>query len=401
MREHGMSGSGQQPGLLDTFRMETNLPGLLTLLAEHLYSNKDVFIRELIQNAHDAIVERRKIDRDIGGRIDIEYNALKRTLTVRDNGIGMDEQDVKTFLSVIGSSNKTGPARAAEDLRRAADRDLIGQFGIGLLSAFVVAQEVSVTTLKVGSRQAIRWQNAASADCVLYEADKTSIGTDVTLHIREGYDFVLDHDYLRTAIVKYCQILQFPIFVNQSGPLNSDTPPWYRNSFGSQPERDREYRSFLNDRFPDLLLDVIPVHLDDGEFIAFGGLLISDRRSLSSETGGIDIFVPRMFIKAADASLLPPWAGFIRGVIDSPDLETNASRDNIKASGAAFKAVQIHLTKVIIDRLAEVARTDKDKFRRIISWHHIQIKAVACSYDEFFENVAHLLIFETNRGAMS
>src|SRR5262245_37850248 len=130
--------------------METNFEGLIQLLAKSLYPEPDVFVRELIQNAHDSIVRRAQIERDFAGRIDIDYDELSHIITFRDNGIGMDKGDIKEFLAVIGSTGTGTARRELTEKGREAAYQLIGQFGIGMLSAFVVAEKVVVRTRKLG-----------------------------------------------------------------------------------------------------------------------------------------------------------------------------------------------------------------------------------------------------------
>ena len=384
----------------ERFKMETNFEGLIRLLAEHLYSEPDVFVRELVQNANDSIVRRRERQPDLAGRIEIEADPASRTLVFRDNGLGMDARDIRQFLSVIGSSG-TGTTRKELSGKGGAALELIGQFGIGLLSAFVVAERVVVRTLKVGESEAFAWHNSGSTDCELYPDAKRDVGTEIVVSVAPDYAFLLEEGRLRESVVKYCEFIQFPISVNGRGPVNAIEAPWHRSAWPSDGAREAAYEDFLNRRYPDLILDVIPVEVA-GEYEARGALFISDRSLPDINTAGVvDIYVRRMLIKANDDSLLPPWAKFVRGVVDTPDLCPTAARDQIQRTHPSFAYLQKRLGDQIVERLGYLAEFDPGKFERINRWHHYHLKGMAFYHDEFFERVGELLLFETNRGMMS
>jgi molecular chaperone HtpG len=382
------------------FRMETNFEGLIRLLAEHLYSEPDVFVRELVQNANDSIVRRRQVEPDHSGRIEITVDRDKRRLVFRDNGLGMDRADIREFLSVIGSSG-TGATRKELAGRGGSAFELIGQFGIGMLSAFVVAETVVVRTRKLGSAEAFAWRNAGSIDCELSLDDKPDTGTEIVVTVSPDYSFMLDEERLRGAIVKYCEFIQFPVMLGGRGPVNAVEAPWHRAAWPSDEARTAGYTDFLSRRYPDLVLDVIPVEIE-GEYEARGALFISDRHLPGINTAGVvDIYVRRMLIRASDDTLLPPWAKFVRGVVDTPDLQPTAARDQIQRTHPSFEYLQRRLGEIVVERLGHLAEAEPQKFARINLWHHYHLKGMAFHHDEFFERVGHLLLFETSRGLMS
>ena len=384
--------------MIERFKMEANFEGLIQLLARNLYSEPIVFVRELVQNSHDSILRRRDIDKDLEGRIDVVIDAAKNTITFRDNGIGMDESDVKSFLAAIGSTG-TGTARAElETQGRDAAYQLIGQFGIGMLSAFVVADKIIVRTRKLGSDVAFEWHNKGSADCELFELDRTEIGTEVEVFVSHQNTFILDQERVRASIVKYCDFLPFDIFLNGLGPANAKLAPWQRPQWTSEVEMLDSYSLFLQRRFHDYPLDIIPIDINE-EYKARGVLYISDRHVPDMNTAGVvNVFVRRMLVVDADNTLLPRWAKFIRGVIDTPDLQPTAARDNIQRDTDAFSFLQRRLGEIVVARLAWLATNDAKKFAQINSWHHYHLKGMAWYHDDFFEQIADLLVFETNRG---
>lgn len=384
----------------ETFNMEMNFEGLIQLLARHLYSSPDVFIRELVQNAHDSIVRRLDEEPELSGRIDIECRPATRELIFHDNGIGMDRDDIVKFLSVIGS---TGTGQARGELSERA-YELIGQFGIGMLSAFVVADKVVVRTRKAG-HPAFAWHNSGSTTCDLYPDDRESVGTDVVLHISPDYDYLLQPTRIRDVVVEHCDFIQFPITVDGRGPVNAVTPPWHRNSWASEAEKIATYRQYLERRYPrETIFAVIPVEID-GECRARGALYISDQRVPDVNAYGVvDIFVRRMFVRSKDTELLPPWAKFVRGLVDSPDLVPTAARDNIqRGDDHIYETLQRKLGDLIIDYLTSLAQSPHHRhvFEKISLWHHYHLKGMALDHDAFFDEIAEFLLFETNHGSMT
>ena len=249
--------------LIERFKMETNFEGLIQLLVKSLYHEPDVFVRELIQNAHDGIVRRQKIEKDIAGRIDISCNRAARTITFHDNGIGMNKQDIKDFLSVIGSTGTGASRKELTERGLEAAYELIGQFGIGMLSAFVVADKIIVHTRKLGEPAAFAWHNSGSTDCELYADERKEVGTEIEVHVNDQYIFMLDEKRLLEAAVKYCDFVQFPIYVASQGPINTINAPWHRKHWASQAEKDAGYRVFLDHRYPDTALDIIPIEIEE------------------------------------------------------------------------------------------------------------------------------------------
>lgn len=383
--------------------MQANFDGLIRLLADGLYSTSDIFIRELIQNGHDSIIRRMEHgESSYHGEIAVTYDTTAKSITFTDNGIGMNEQDIIDFLSTIGS---TGTGKSRHELEAALSENLIGQFGIGMLSSFLVASKVRVHTRKLGCSQAYEWINTGSTQCQLTKIDQQQTGTSVTVFLRPDFTYLLDQKKLAEIITCYCDFITVPISIQGLGPINSIYAPWDKNYLTKEEEMDA-YSSFVNRRFPDSSMDVFPVKIDvlenDIHYRAQGVLYISNQHLAGlNSTGTLDIFVRKMLVKEGDSTLLPTWAKFIRGVVDSPDLSPTAGRDNITQKGKAFQIIQKALGKCIIDRLAYLAQHRPDKFAYINQWHHDHLKGMAMVNEEFFNQVAELLLFETNRGDLS
>ena len=385
---------------LETYELQIDFGGLIRLLAEHLYSEPDVFVRELIQNAHDAIEMRAVHQQDLAGRIEIEADEEARTITFSDNGVGMDREDIRRFLSTIGGSGKGSLLNELKTRDKESALQLIGQFGIGLLSAFVVAEEVEVTTRRWDSDTTYVWRNGGSLACEVYLGRRDTPGTDVVVKLRADCAYFTSPDIVLSIIRKYCEFLGHGIYLQGRGPVNEPDAPFYRKHWNSTKERDLACRVFVERQYPnDIHLDVITVDIER-PVRAQGVLFIAGKNMRGFQSGQLDLFVRRMLIRKGDSSLLPEWAKFVSGLIDSPDLSATAARDNVKRD-TAFEALRRALADIVIARLIELSSNDPDRFQQINRWHHYNLKGIAAQDDHFFQAVGGLLLFDTNQGTMS
>lgn len=380
-------------------KMRTSFQGLVRLLAKSLYPEPDVFVRELLQNAHDSIQLRRVHDPEAAGEIRIDVDERARTLSFSDNGTGMDRRDIEEFLSVIGSTGTGNRARelAARDVAVAT----IGQFGIGLLSAFVVAERIEVQTRKPMATQAWRWVNHGGEDYELdaLPANTQPPGTRVMIILAANQTAFLDGRLLRQIVRRYADFLPFPILLNGFGPINAVNAPWHEPDWRNPGERERSLSTFLSQRYADPPLLTIPIDLAQPRTL--GGLFIPARYTPGGPAGGaVDLFQARMCIRANDTELLPEWARFVRGVLDCPDLQPTAARDNVMRD-AAYHALREALGASIVAALLDLAAHDRPRFLQLCDWHHDAIKGMAARHAEFSAAVLDHLPFETNQGLLT
>lgn len=380
-------------------KMRTSFQGLVRLLAKSLYPEPDVFIRELLQNAHDSIQLRRIEDAGWAGEIRIAVDEGARTLSFSDNGTGMDRQEIEDFLSVIGS---TGTGRRAQEL---AARDVavatIGQFGIGLLSAFVVADRIEVCTRKPGAAQTWRWTNHGGEDydLVALPADVQPPGTRVAVTLAPNQTAFLDERLIRQTVRRYADLLPFPILLNGVGPVNAINAPWHEPGWRDPVEQERLLTAFLSHRYADPPLLVIPLDLPHPRTL--GGLYVAARYAPSRQAGGlVDLFQARMCIRLNDHELLPEWARFVRGVVDCAELQPTAARDNVQRDGG-YHALREALGKAIVAALLDLAGRDRPRFLRLCDWHQDALKGMAAQHQEFGAAVLDRLPFATSQGQLT
>ena len=385
-----------------TKEMTFDFDGLIQLLAGHLYSEKKVFIRELIQNAHDAIQRRAAkdpaFDRDTG-HIDIltDLTAEPGRIVFRDNGLGMTEQDLEQFLSTIGKSG-TLLAREAEHVP-----DVIGQFGIGFLSGFVVGSKVEVRTRHMDAppEAGCLWENDGRKDYSITPCRRDAIGTEVIVHLRGAEDRGLLHDdAVKKVIRDYADMLRVAIHLNdpshQSSPVNTRHMPWERSGV-PDPEMRRDCMIYLEMTMPDSVLEVIPVR-ENGEFGARveGLLYITRTRVIGTDAPRtIRVFQKRMFLCEGAKELLPPWATFVNGILNTPDLSPNAARDNFTRDDR-FTRLRDRLGDLIVRHFEWLKDKAPQRLSEILSYHDFGIKAACHYYPPFFEKFGHLLEWRIN-----
>jgi molecular chaperone HtpG len=384
-----------------------DLRGLIKILAQNLYSHHDVFIREMIQNAQDSLTRRRVLegDRTPAGRIQLKVNWAQgdETIVIEDNGAGLTKEEIHNYLTVIGRSGTDATRQEWLEIGSYKEaQELIGQFGIGLLSAFIVARRVVIQTKSVKpNNPGWRWESLGDIDFKLSRDEDVPVGCRVTLYVSEKHRDVLDPDFVRSTVRKYADFVQFPIHLNSEGVINAVDAPWHR-TYRSDNEQLVAYADFINRRFPDMPLSVIPVRITE-PYPIDGVLYITDRRVPDiASPGRVDIYQSRIFIAAENSDLLPKWAKFVRGVIDSPVFTPNAARDNVQQD-AQFRDIRQRLGKIIIAHLKQMAHEKPQRFQEIMDWHHLHVKGMALDPEakDFFQEIAEHLPVETNKGLMS
>nr|VFJ63498.1 MAG: molecular chaperone HtpG [Candidatus Kentron sp. FW] len=392
-----------------------NLPGLLRMLGENIYAEPDVAIREMIQNAHDTCIIRGTQDSGAPPpRIDVSFDRNRRTITIVDNGAGMTEEELHKNLATIGESftRLQREELKSKDAREAAL--LIGQFGIGLLSAFSISDKVEVITRSFQGDTAFRWVCEGDIHYRLQHHDKPDPGSRVTLFTRDNKLELLEEARLRQAIKKYADFLSIPIYLN-GNQANVCTPPWERS--GSDKLSEATLTDYIQQRWGLYPLALLPFDTgtssrqgmpgprtrEGNEFpLRVSGLLFVPviPHELTRDFGELDIYISRMFIKAGDKELLPVWASFVKGVIDTPDLTPTLSRGEI-ITNDDYRILQSLLGRLIIGWLDELRERDPDKLKMLVGTYNNTIKARALEDDDFFDRICHLVQVSTDRGRIA
>jgi molecular chaperone HtpG len=365
----------------ETLGFQAEVRQLLDLMAHSLYSNKEIFLRELISNASDAI-DRLRFDalsnpnlyeNENDFKIRVSYDKEARTITVSDNGIGMDRDEV---VENIGTIARSGTRQFFQSLTgdQQKDANLIGQFGVGFYSSFVVADHVILTTRRAGlsPEQGVRWESDGHGEYTLETVDKPTRGTEVVLHLRESEDELLSGYGLRSIIRKYSDHIMFPIVmkVEEEGKdgdevVNRASAIWTRSKSEISEEEYIEFYKHISHDFEDPLAYVHSRMEGTQEYILL--LYIPARAPFDLWTRefhhGVKLYVRRVFIMDDAEKLMPRYMRFVRGVIDSSDLPLNVSRELLQHN-RLIDTMRNNAVKKVLGLLTDLAANDQEKYAK-------------------------------------
>ena len=354
---------------------QTEVRQLLDLMIHSLYSHKDIFLRELISNASDALdklrfeaITRPELQGDGELEIRLEVDPEQRTLTVWDNGIGMSRADVVENIGTIARSGTREFLQAVRDQKGQVAPELIGQFGVGFYSSFMVADRIVLVTRKAGEETATRWESTGDG-YALDEAERATPGTTVTLHLKpkdeeDGLRDYTDGHVLRDIVRKYSDFVAYPVRL-KGDTLNSMKAIWARPKEEVSEEQYREFYKHLTHDWNDPLEHVL-VHVE-GTVEARALLYVPSKAPMDlfmreGERRGVQLYVKRVFIMDDWEALLPPWLRFVRGVVASDDLSLNVSRE-ILQKDRQIQAIRKHLARRLLGALKEMKEQRADKYR--------------------------------------
>jgi len=354
---------------------------LLDLMIHSLYSNKEIFLRELISNASDAADKLRfealkddgLYEDDAELKIRVEYDKKQKTVTVLDNGIGMSRSEIIEHLGTIA---KSGTRQFFEALTgdQSKDAQLIGQFGVGFYSSFIVAKKVEVTSRRAGvSRsEGVRWTSTGEGEYSIETVDRPKRGTKVVLYLRDGMKEFLDGYRLRSIIKKYSDHISLPIGMPAEDKetkgeetINSATALWRRNK---NDIKEEEYQEFYKHAAHDFEAPLTYVHHKVEGKLEYSALLFIPSRAPfdlwdRQQRHGVKLYVRRIFIMDDAEQLIPPYLRFVRGVVDSDDLPLNISRE-ILQHNKTIDSIRSGCTKKVLTMLRDMAKKDPEKYSR-------------------------------------
>lgn len=373
-----------------SYHFQVNLKGMIALLSEHLYSDPNTFVRELLQNGVDAITALKHLDEQHEGKITVELpSAEKAKFIFSDNGIGLKEADIHQFLSVIGESSKSKDIKDAQDF--------IGKFGIGLLSCFVVSDEIVVETKSALEQIPLRWTARAEGDYKIERMDEDiSVGTRVFLTPKKQYNYIFEADYFKEKIKFYGDALRQPIVLKVDATeeiIHQGEPQWLSSTISKTALLD-----IGKDLFHVNFLDAIPFETTAGK--AQGVLYILPFRTQFSTKQRHRVYLKRMFLAEEDQSMLPNWAFFVRMLVNTDELSATASRESLMKNDL-LRQTRKEIAAVLKTYLQQLKKIDFDIYLQIIRTHYLHLKAFALEDADFLKIFLADIPFETNRGQRS
>ncbi|MCK4842611.1 MAG: molecular chaperone HtpG [Methylococcales bacterium] len=405
----------------ETLGFQTEVKHLLHLMIHSLYSNKEIFLRELISNGSDAVDKLRfealsnesLYEGSSDLNIRVSFDKDERTVTVSDTGIGMTREEVQDHIGTIA---KSGTKQFFEKLTgdEAKDSELIGQFGVGFYSAFIVADKVTLTTRKAGEKEAVRWESAGEGDYTIEAVEKATRGTEVVLHLKEGEDEFLDGFRLRSIVKKFSDHISLPIIMDQEIPAETDeegneTAParvedetvnsasalWTKSKEEISDDEYKEFYKHVGHDFQDPLTHVHSKVEGTNEYTLL--LYVPARAPFDlwdrDAKHGVKLYIRKVFITDDAEQLMPRYLRFVRGVIDADSLPLNVSREILQQS-KQISTIKAGAVKKVLGLLKTLAK-DEEAYEKFWSEFGNVIKEGVIEDHKNKDAVAKLLRFSS------
>jgi len=406
-------------------KFKTELKQLMDIIVHSLYSHREIFLRELISNACDAIDKIRfesLTDSDLAGddtewSIRLVPNKDEGTLTISDNGIGMSEETIVRELGTIARSGTKAFLENMKDQKGAASPDLIGQFGVGFYSAFMVADKVKVVSRAAGSDSGICWESTGEGDFTVKDADRSGRGTDVILHMREDAENFLEGWELRSLVKRFSDFVEHPIVLvteevkesdedsekdgeteTKEETVNSQKAIWLR---AKKDISDDEYNSFYKHLTHDYSDPLHTIHYSAEGTLEFKALLyVPEHRPMdyymSEPKPHLHLYVNRVFITDACEHLLPMYLRFVKGVVDSSDLPLNVSREMLQ-DNPMLRKIQSNLVTRVLGDLDKMKSKDFETYSKFFAAFGSTLKEGVTRDFANRDKIADLAVFESTR----
>ncbi|WP_303322253.1 molecular chaperone HtpG [Cloacibacillus evryensis] len=412
--------------MAEKMEFQSEAKQVLELMINSVYSNPDIFVRELISNASDAIDKLRieSLSRTElaeyakNGRIDITIDKKAGTLTFSDNGIGMDRDELVSYLGTIARSGTGEFIRAMQEAKNGINSDLIGQFGVGFYSSFIAADKVTVETLKAGGSESWKWESTGDGTYTIDRGNRTTQGSAITLHMKKEEKKDDEHDIakdylsewtLRGIIKEYSDFVTYPIYLNDTEkekkdnekeePVNSMKALWTRPQKEISDEEFNDFYRHISHDWENPLERIYYKAEGTSEFRAL--LFIPSRppMDLFYQDGkhGVQLYIRRVFIMNDCKDLIPEYMRFIKGVVDSEDLSLNVSREMLQQDRQTAQ-IKSSLVKKILDTLRKMQKEQPDSYNKFWQTFGVVLKEGIISDLRHREEIMKLCLFDLSEG---
>jgi len=382
-------------------KVSVNTENLFPIIKKFLYTDHEIFLRELVSNATDATKKLKLValGEDVHGKMDdlkieIKLDQEKKTITIRDNGIGMTAEEIDKYINQIAFSGAEEFVEKFKDTKE--DANIIGHFGLGFYSSFMVADKVEIHSLsyKPGSTAA-KWACEGSTDFKITKGTRKSRGTDIILHINEESTEFLSNFKLKDLLVKYCKFLPIPI--EFEGEVINQTNPIWKKQPGDL--TDEDYIEFYKTLYPTADEPLFWIHLNvDYPFNLTGVLYFPKvKQDLDPNKNKIQLYSNQVFVTDDVSDIVPEYLMLLHGVIDSPDIPLNVSRSSLQSDGAV-KKITGHISKKVSDKLNELFKNDREEFEA--KWDDIGlfVKYGMISDEKFYDRAQKFALLKDTEG---
>ncbi len=390
--------------------LSINSENIFPIIKKWLYSDHDIFYRELISNGCDAITKLKKLDmigeytlpNDYQGRIDVTADSVKKTLTITDNGLGMTADEVEEYINQIAFSGATDFLQKYKD--KTNEDQIIGHFGLGFYSAFMVADAVHIDTLSFQEgAKAVHWECDGGTQFEMTEGNKTEVGTTITLFLNEDCLEFCNEYKAKEVIKKYCSFMPTEIYLSKADEtekepelLNDTAPLWTKNPSECTKE---QYLEFYRTTFRDYKEPLFWIHLNMDYPFNLKGILYFPKINTEYDSieGTIKLYNNQVFIADNIKEVIPEFLMLLKGIIDCPDLPLNVSRSALQNDGFV-KKINDYITKKVADKLSGMCKTDKENYEKY--WDDISpfIKFGCLKDDKFCEKMTDYILFKNLEG---
>ena len=382
--------------------IEVQTQNIFPVIKKWLYSDKDIFLRELTVNACDAITKIKKLqslgefkseEKDF--RVDIKCDKDAKTITIMDNGIGMTEEEIDKYINQIAFSG------AEEFLAKYNEKDeksqIIGHFGLGFYSAYMVADSVDIETKSYKDEPSVKWTCDGGTEFEITESEKTDRGTIITLHVTEAEEEFLQPERLRAVLLKYCAFLPYPIYLNgEEKPVNDTNPLWTKSPADC---KDEEYKELYHRLFSDFNDPLFWIHLNVDYPFNLKGILYFPKltHEFESAQGQIKLFNNQVFVADNIKEAIPEFLMLLKGVIDCPEIPLNVSRSSLQNDGYVTK-ISAHITKKVADKIISLHKLEKENFDAYYDDISPFIEYGCMRDEKFYEKLKPVLQVRTTLG---
>ncbi len=379
---------------------------MMPIIKKWLYSDKDIFLREIVANGVDAITKHKKLsemgeaEKSVDAyRINIFVDETAKTLTVEDNGIGMTAEEVEKYITQIAFS---GAEDFLQKYEKASGDGIIGHFGLGFYSAYMVSKNVEIFTKSYKNEPAVKWESDGNSTYTLSETEKENRGTKIVMHIADGEEEFLKETRIRELLRKYCSFMPYDIYLN---PQNDEKDKAINNTrplYLKDPKEctDEEYKSFYRDTFMDFNEPLFWIHLNMDYPFNLKGILYFPQikqQQVQLEKGQVKLYCNQVFIADNIKEVIPEFLMLLNGVIDCPDIPLNVSRSFLQNDTQVQKIAK-HITKKVADKLTALFNNDREHYEKC--WKDIStfIKFGCLKENDFYDKVQNILIFKNLDG---
>jgi len=385
---------------VESGKISVQTENIFPIIKKWLYSEKDIFLRELISNSVDAITKLKKVsltEEFEGGtdyRIDLTFDKEARTLSIEDNGIGMTDDEIRKYINQIAFSG-------AEDFLKKYENNenkpgIIGHFGLGFYSSFMVSTKVTIETKSYKKdARAVMWESESGVEFKISTIDKPTRGTKITLSLDGDSGEYLDKWKLKDLVKKYCDFLQVPIYADGE-QANKQKALWSEQPSSVKPE---DYKEFYNYLFPFSGEPHFQVHLNVDYPFRLQGILYFPKitHELEASKNGIKLYCNHVFVSEEANELVPQFLTVLKGTIDIPDLPLNVSRSYLQTD-PLIKKISSHIVKKVADKLVDEHKKDKEAFEK--NWDDISlfVKFGMMNDEKFYEASSKILLFKSSSG---